>query len=44
MLRFPGGFKIPLDTEDGSVETALRYPNDAAQGGWVEVKKARYTR
>ena len=26
-------FKSPLYTKDGSVETAFRYPNDAAQGG-----------
>ena len=28
-----GGFKSPLYTKYGSGETALRYPNDAAQSG-----------
>ncbi len=32
-----GDFKSPLYTKLGSEETKFRYPNDAAQSGWVRV-------
>lgn len=42
-LTLIGGFTSPLYLNTGSGETGVQYPNDAAQGGWVGVKKTRYT-
>lgn len=41
LTAFIGDFKSPLYTKLGSEDTKFRYPNGAAQGGWIGESKAR---